>query len=275
MANNIVRFFNIEDQIRFQPIVVTPPPPLWTPAEITTTAWYDADDAGTISTESGGAVSQWDDKSGNGYHMTQGTGSSQPTTGIRSLNGLNVLDFSDDFMTAALNINRSVMPDITIFAVFAEDDATTGSFALFGQDNGSFDRFVLLSFDTFAVVEWGATSDGTTEPLEATRSPDTDDHILSLQWDDDATDGSYVCLDGNTRRIFTEAGDNGTTSLALGAIRPDGFRALDGYIAEFIVIDSLTDLTAQQKMEGYLAHKWGVDANLPVGHPYKLEAPTV
>jgi len=51
---------------------------LWTPANITTLAWYDASDATTI-TESGGAVSQWDDKSGNTRHISQGTGSAQPT----------------------------------------------------------------------------------------------------------------------------------------------------------------------------------------------------
>ena len=54
--------------------------------------WLDAADLSTI-TESGGAVSQWDDKSGNGYHAVQATGSEQPVTGTRTLNGRNVLDF--------------------------------------------------------------------------------------------------------------------------------------------------------------------------------------
>lgn len=34
-----------------------------------------------------------------------------------------------------------------------------------------------------------------------------------------------------------------------------------------------TDITDVQKAEGYLAHKWGLTANLPVSHPYKSSAP--
>jgi hypothetical protein len=30
-----------------------------------------------------------------------------------------------------------------------------------------------------------------------------------------------------------------------------------------------------KKLEGYLAHKWGLTANLPVGHDFKNTAPTV
>ncbi len=54
----------------------------FTPADIDTLLWLDAKDIGTI-TESSGLVSQWDDKSGNGRHITQGMGAKQPlyTTG--------------------------------------------------------------------------------------------------------------------------------------------------------------------------------------------------
>ena len=36
-----------------------------------------------------------------------------------------------------------------------------------------------------------------------------------------------------------------------------------------------TDAVSRQKVEGYLAHKWGVAGNLPANHPYKASAPTV
>jgi hypothetical protein len=29
----------------------------------------------------------------------------------------------------------------------------------------------------------------------------------------------------------------------------------------------------RQRVEGYLAHKWGLTANLPADHPYKNAAP--
>jgi hypothetical protein len=49
----------------------------------------------------------------------------------------------------------------------------------------------------------------------------------------------------------------------------------DGKIAEIVVLNNETTITDRQKMEGYLAYKWGLQANLPVGHPYKSSPPTV
>ena len=49
----------------------------WSPADITTTLWLDAEDSETII-ESGGFVSQWNDKSGNENHATQIDTNKQP-----------------------------------------------------------------------------------------------------------------------------------------------------------------------------------------------------
>ena len=49
------------------------------------------DDAATI-TAAGGSVSLWSDKAGS-FDLAQSFGPEQPQTGIRALNGLNVLDF--------------------------------------------------------------------------------------------------------------------------------------------------------------------------------------
>lgn len=54
--------------------------------------WFDAADAGTISTATG--VSEWADKSGNANHATQGTGSAQPTRQASIQNGLPAIRFT-------------------------------------------------------------------------------------------------------------------------------------------------------------------------------------
>jgi len=61
--------------------------------------WLDAADATTI-TESGGAVSQWNNKGSLG-NFTQGTAALQPTTGVSTLNSLNVIDFAGDYLVSA------------------------------------------------------------------------------------------------------------------------------------------------------------------------------
>jgi hypothetical protein len=43
---------------------------------------------------------------------------------------------------------------------------------------------------------------------------------------------------------------------------------------ELIVVPSLLSDSDRQKVEGYLAHKWGMTASLPSAHPYKSAAPT-
>ena len=43
-------------------------------------------------------VSQWTDKSGNGYHATQATGGLQPLYTTNSINGLATLTFNDDYL---------------------------------------------------------------------------------------------------------------------------------------------------------------------------------
>jgi Glycine rich protein len=57
-----------------------------------------------------GSVSQWDDLSGNGFHLTQSTGSARPTTGVTTQNGRNVIDFATNDSMAATG---SVVADWT------------------------------------------------------------------------------------------------------------------------------------------------------------------
>ena len=46
-----------------------------------------------------------------------------------------------------------------------------------------------------------------------------------------------------------------------------------GDIAEQVFVPDDVTTDTRQKIEGYLAWKWGLEANLPSGHPYKDAAP--
>jgi hypothetical protein len=50
---------------------------------------------------------------------------------------------------------------------------------------------------------------------------------------------------------------------------------LNGFISEMVVTNGVLSTTDRQRLEGYLAHKWGLQANLPAGHPFKNTPPTV
>ena len=47
----------------------------------------------------------------------------------------------------------------------------------------------------------------------------------------------------------------------------------NGYIFEYLIYPYAVSLAERQKLEGYLAWKWGIQGSLPVTHPYYLTAP--
>jgi len=238
----------------------------WEPDQLTNLeAWYDADDATTI-TESSGAVSQWDDKSGNGYHLTQGTGAAQPTTGTRTLNSKNVMDFdgSDDLMAVAFG--TALTQGNSFFGVFSIDDylPTGVQYYWDGDDstnrNAMFFNYGAGTFDIFggsSVIGYGAVNQN--------------DNIFSAVFNGAS---SFLSENGELSPTTSNPGAASIDGLTL-ASRYNGQDYLDGIIAEFIVVDEAVSESDRQKVEGYLAHKWGLEANLPAAHPYKSSAPTI
>ena len=53
-----------------------------------------------------------------------------------------------------------------------------------------------------------------------------------------------------------------------------GQHFLNGDIAEILVYDTALSDDERQKVEGYIAWKWGLVSGLPGGHPYKTFPPT-
>lgn len=54
-----------------------------------------------------------------------------------------------------------------------------------------------------------------------------------------------------------------------------GFNPHRGRTAEVVLCRGVLPNDDRQKLEGYLAHRWGLAAQLPSNHPYKAAAPTV
>ena len=72
---------------------------------------------------------------------------------------------------------------------------------------------------------------------------------------------------------FLDAGTTTNTHSQGGALGSgtNGLAFLsDGGLAEVLIQPSLADV---ERIEGYLAHEWGLTAVLPSGHPYKSSPP--
>ena len=221
--------------------------PSFEPTDITDLKlWLDGDDLYSITKDGSNLVSQWNDKSGNNNNAAQNTSSSQPSTNTSTRNGLNVLDFSSDFMVSPININRSTMPDLSIFAVFAIK-ATSGDSFLFGQDNNGWDRVAALQRGDTS-TRWGIANASGTIPFTQSRTPDLNYHALSVVLDTGVSNGSLVSLDGASPTVFTEGAGDGHTTTAIGDLRHDGAIPMNAYLAEMIFIDSLVSTSDRQKI---------------------------
>jgi len=232
--------------------------PFWTPADIDTLIWYDATDAGTI-TASGGAVSQWRDKSGNGYHVGQVTTTIQPTTGSRDINGLNAIDLARDDMLSGI---FSKSPSSLQIAIVTEWDSG-------GQDYMSMlsmnrDKLDMRENNAASLqILWnGGDYLGSSPGPASFNTP----FIAGLKWD--GTDLAAL-VNGNVGTVKSPR----PGPIALSGIRfsHSGY-AFDGAIGEAIILESGDD-ALRQKVEGYLAHKWSMTDDLASGHPYKNVAP--
>jgi len=70
------------------------------------TVWYDASVSTSVTIETG--VSQWNDLSGNGRHLTQTTTNNQPAYVTNALNGRPAIDFdgSNDSLSASFTLSQ-------------------------------------------------------------------------------------------------------------------------------------------------------------------------
>lgn len=231
----------------------------WTPANITTAAWYKA----TVGvSDTAGAVDTWNDQSGNGHHLTQ-TGTNRPTTNSVTLDGLNVIDFdgSDDYM---LNTDNILSGSSSFVAMYVRDVASADHSVF---DGVSADRMLLRlrSSDVLAIfsgVGFVGSDSITTGPAMASGYFDGS--------------SSEIRLNGGT----AVTGDPGSaTSELAGGITVGASSGVsqefNGAIAEIVITSGLLSASDMQKLEGYTAWEWGQEGSLPGGHPYKSAPPTV
>jgi len=244
--------------------------PLWTPAQVTTALWLDASDSATI-TASSGLVSQWNDKSGNSNNFTA-TGVARPTTGTRTINSLNTLDFngSNNFLSSGSQFMTGTTSAMAVFAFQLDQDPPA------------------IDLSTGAVlVKWGNDNQG--------------EHLPYVDG------GIYTSFGSNTRHsagnptpsmaanvcimsIVSASGlwqlyingsllyNSSTNTYAVRTGFIGGFNGppvLDGRIAEIAIVTNSTSTNTRQLLEGYMAAstRWNAQSGLPNDHPYKSAAP--
>jgi hypothetical protein len=238
----------------------------WTPTELGTAvkAWWKAD---AITPQADGtALSSWPDSSGNSRTLVQATGGVQPTYETNELNSLPVVRFasaSSQRLEIANTLGMTTAP-FHIFAVWKPADQANGALIAF-ESGGANDAAVYISATkTLAMYMNGEY--GVAITLAAWRM------TSSILVDNAGTHS----IDGNTR---TTGDPNSTTmngtKTVVGANAAESSLFLNGDIAEIVVASAATTQADEDKLFGYVAHKYGLTASLPALHPYKSSAPQI
>lgn len=246
-------------------------PSAWTPAQLgsSTELWLDANDASTVTTV-GSVVSVLADKSSYGRDCTQSTGASRPT--YDSVNG--ALDFPDQTGKHMDGTWPKAVIEADLVLVYYLDWTGLGAhggyntmFQFATNDNDfnfwQYNNSSAKRVQTF--VNGGIGANTAAQSYAAAPGK----VIFS------------VTKVGNDHEIFDDGVSVGTGTRALGTLTGNQvYRLMDGTlstatnpIGKFYEMVVASDTTERQRLEGYMAWKYGLSANLPIGHPYKDAAP--
>ena len=229
---------------------------LWTPVQLGSSLalWLDAADASTVILN-GSTVSQWIDKSGNGRHVSQATAADQPIYTLNGLNGLPVLDWGTAANSRALS--RTGMTGYSPVRYFGVAD--------YDGPNPFSEYYGLISHPHVS----------------------SNDLLITNANDQNWYFGNFILNGGGSSPVAlptisspfvfaTDFAQNSNRSeIFIGRDRNFRGRSWIGKISEIIALNTLPSTADRQRLEGYLAHKWGLASNLPSDHPYKTSPPTV
>ena len=221
----------------------------WSPVLLAASLWLDFADSTTL-TASGGVISQITDKSGNGRTASQATSSNRPTVG--TVNGKSCM-----VSTSAQYLElQSKISTVRSFVSVIQFTTTTGHQIIAGDSttfdfSGDNNSNILGTFASSLVTGGsGWTNGASTAPLSMVKSASTSVYI------------------------FNTTGSVSIQQFSADRSNQFGNRGIIGNTCEIIAFTStLADLD-REKLEGYLAHKWGFAGSLPTGHPYKSAPPS-
>ena len=237
------------------------PRPLWTPYQLQSqvSLWLDASVTSSLSL-SGSNVTQWNSLLG-GVNVVQATGANQPLYSATGFNGLPCVDWGNATNTRFLQTTS----DITFLQVFFMLRYSDGLAASWGTNNPT----VAQGETILAASTLFAAGAGT-----SIWSP-------SLALTGNLNGGTIAGVAGSTAFPFPESLWAGykntgfTDTVNIGRHSTAAPRNWWGPFAEVLMLSSRATEADRERVEGYMMWKWGLQANLPVSHPYYSEAPRV
>jgi hypothetical protein len=229
--------------------------------------WLDAADNASFTFSSGTLVSQWADKSGNGYNFTQATATNQPTRSTTQNSKSTVLFAVNDVLvsTAASSVWKYLSDGTKATVFLVVKNTLTGYNAIIST--GDLDSSI-VAFNAFTynkTTMYFDTTKGTSgQEIIATATITSDSwNVFSGYLDQtNATTGDKTKLYLNSGSANSSTGAyspstaNPQSTLQLG--QASTLYNLTGEIAEIITYKSLLSDSDRVNNVNYLKAKWGI-----------------
>lgn len=225
--------------------------------------WLDADDSSTI-TLNGSTVSQWNDKSGNSYNVSQGTASYQPTYSTAQLNGKNVVTFdgtADHILNDSLaSVASGNNVPITMFIVFKQLSSGTNEYGVVFGSSSSIQPVFCMMTNSSQLAAQQRTDAGTLTTAYSSVSSTSAYRVQSI-----VLSSSNLTVYNNGTSAATSSFTPAQTSFdtfTIGAWRRsgsmNGIAFLHCDIAEVVIYNSALSTSDRNSVEDYLSSKWGI-----------------
>jgi hypothetical protein len=237
--------------------------------------WFDAADQTTLTYSSGTSVSQWQDKSRNAYSVIQPTASNQPTVTQFAQNRLPGLQFSQ---STYLYQTATSMP------AFTTGGSTSVLMAARNADNNnSWNIINTVWFDTGAASATQRYHFSFNQVTTAGTTLYTNGSLVGQVTSNAVAPSSNAILGFTASATSQTIHTNGSTNSYPGVTLPDAtgntdfifndarnnIASANTMVFEMVGYNTQISVAQRQQLEGYLAWKWGMVANLPADHPYK------
>ena len=219
--------------------------------------WVDGADTNTLS----GRVTQWNDKSTNNNHATQATDAKRPTYSNGKINTTSTLLFSTP-LSAAPSVEYG-------FCVFSVSNNISNQNIIFGGVNS---RQLYVTSSQLAIAKAGVVNiliTGSSLILPNTR------YLANYEYNY-SSGLAVIYINGSSVAVATPSvvTNNQFTSVTTTSISSDG-NGLGGSVFEVLLYNSALNNVQRQQIEGYLAWKWRLVANLPNDHLNKIVSPQI
>ena len=215
---------------------------------------------------SGSTVNTWKDKSGNGYNFTQTSYSTSlpPLSNITTGTGV--------YFGSLQGLFNTSFPFPTTYTIFSVANQTTNTggyqYILHSPYNADYIIFFGALNGNFATFtgSGGWNDVNANSPASSIANTSNTASIVSC-----TNNGTTLTPYFNAVAMTTKNGANASaTGITLGDTDTAHPRQpWLGTVGEMIIYNSILSTPQREQVEGYLAWKWGLQVNLPPGHPYK------